>query len=132
MLGFKDPDRGKTIEAVDILTQQPGITYAHSGYQEKTIPPKARVQVHLAGPSANVSGEQEASHGDTQDPEVPNLDKIADKAKNDKKLEDKYNKLEGIIKTLQGVALHGGVDAKNLSLKDFHAFGQREATHPLL
>ncbi|KAL4324891.1 hypothetical protein GQ457_11G032970 [Hibiscus cannabinus] len=102
MLGFKDPDKGKTIEAVDILTQQPGITYAHSGYQEETIPPKARVQVHLAGPSDNVSGEHEASHGDTQDPEVPNLDEIADKAKNDKKLEDKYNKLEGITKTLQG------------------------------
>ncbi|KAK8564216.1 hypothetical protein V6N12_036345 [Hibiscus sabdariffa] len=97
MLGFKDPDRGKAIETVDVLTQQPGITYAHSGYQEETIPPKARVQVHLSGPSANVSGEQEASHWGTQDPEVPNLDEIADKAKNDKKLEDKYNKLEGII-----------------------------------
>ncbi|KAK8496348.1 hypothetical protein V6N12_009516 [Hibiscus sabdariffa] len=116
MLGFKDPDKGKTIGAVDILAQQPGITYAHSGYQEETIPPKGRVQVHLAGPSALVSGEQEASHGDTQDPEVPNLDEIADKAKNDKKLEDKYNKLEGIIKTLQGGVLYGGVDAKDLIL----------------
>ncbi|KAK9026535.1 hypothetical protein V6N11_039372 [Hibiscus sabdariffa] len=102
MLGFKDPDRGKTIETVDVLAQQPVITYAHSGYQEETIPPKARVQVHLRGPSANISAEQEASHEDTQDPEVTNLDEIADKAKKDKKLEDKYNKLEGIIKTLQG------------------------------
>ncbi|KAK8622614.1 hypothetical protein V6N13_117523 [Hibiscus sabdariffa] len=70
MLGFKDPDKGKAIGAVDTLAQQPGITYAHSGYQEETIPPKGRVQVHLAGPSALVSGEQEASHGDTQDPEL--------------------------------------------------------------
>ncbi|KAL4366795.1 hypothetical protein GQ457_05G013470 [Hibiscus cannabinus] len=109
MLRFREPESGKTIEAVDVLSLQPEMNC-------ETFPPKGRFQIHMAGTSAHVPAESRMNHGKNQGREVLNFNEATYKVSVNKKLEDRFDKLEEIIGAMQGGNIYGGVDARDLSL----------------
>ncbi|KAL4277818.1 hypothetical protein GQ457_03G014080 [Hibiscus cannabinus] len=109
MLGFREPERGKTIETIDVLSLQPRLNC-------ETFPPKGRFQVHMAGTSAHVLAESRMNHGKNQGREVLDFNETTYKVGVNKKLEDRFDKLEEIIRAMQGGNIYGGVDARDLSL----------------
>ncbi|KAL4382947.1 hypothetical protein GQ457_15G024820 [Hibiscus cannabinus] len=109
MLGFREPERGKTIEAVDVLSLQPELTC-------ETFPLKGKFQNHMAGTSAHIPTESRMNHGKNQGREVLDFNEATYKVGVNKKLEDRFDKLEEIIRAMQGGNIYGGVDARDLSL----------------
>ncbi|KAL4295731.1 hypothetical protein GQ457_12G007850 [Hibiscus cannabinus] len=108
MLGFREPERGKMIE-VDVLSLHPKMNC-------ETFPPKGRFHIHMAGTSAHVPVESRMNHGKKQGREVLDFNEATYKVSVNKKLEDGFNKLEEIIREMQGGNIYGGVDARDLSL----------------
>ncbi|KAL4290404.1 hypothetical protein GQ457_14G017130 [Hibiscus cannabinus] len=90
MLGFKDPERGKAVEAVDVLSPQS--------------------KIYMAGTLTHIPSESGMNHGKNQDSEV--LHRVG----MNKKLEERFAKLEEIIRAMQGGNIYGGIDARDLSL----------------
>ncbi|KAL4298390.1 hypothetical protein GQ457_12G001480 [Hibiscus cannabinus] len=90
MLGFKDPERGKAVEAVDVLSPQS--------------------KIYMAGTSTHIPTESGMNHGKNQGSEV--LHRVG----MNKKFEERFAKLEEIIREMQGGNIYGGVDARDLSL----------------
>ncbi|KAL4310575.1 hypothetical protein GQ457_01G016850 [Hibiscus cannabinus] len=82
----------------------------------ETFPPKGRFQIHMAGTSAHVPVESRMNHGKNQGREVLDFNEATYKFSVNKKLEDRFNKLEEIIREMQGGNIYGGVDARDLSL----------------
>ncbi|KAL4324349.1 hypothetical protein GQ457_11G020390 [Hibiscus cannabinus] len=109
MLGFREPERGKTIEVVDVLSLQPRMNC-------ETFPPKGRFQIHMAGTSAHVPAKSRMNHGKNEGREVLDFSEATYKVGLNKKLEDHFDKLEEIIRAMQGGNIYSGVDARDLSL----------------
>ncbi|KAK8572263.1 hypothetical protein V6N12_028319 [Hibiscus sabdariffa] len=59
----RDPKRGKTVEAVDVLSPQPKMTY-------ETFPPKGKFQIQMGRTSAHIPAESGMNHGKNQGSEV--------------------------------------------------------------
>ncbi|KAL4353444.1 hypothetical protein GQ457_06G008460 [Hibiscus cannabinus] len=103
MLGFKDLERGKAVEAVDVLSPQSKMTC-------ETFSPKEKFQIYMAGTSTHIPAESRMNHGKNRGNEV--LHRVG----MNKKLEERFAKLEEIIRAMQGGNIYGGVDARDLSL----------------
>ncbi|KAK9011582.1 hypothetical protein V6N11_044429 [Hibiscus sabdariffa] len=117
MLGMPDPRRGKSAEegiSVEDSPFQPRKTSFHTRGQSETNS-KTKVQLN-AGTSMNVPHLSGTGYEYNPEPEVPNLDDIEDKSKVERKLEERCEKLEEMIRSMQGVNIYGGKDARELSL----------------
>ncbi|KAL4348100.1 hypothetical protein GQ457_17G016040 [Hibiscus cannabinus] len=103
MLGFRDPEKEKVVEVVDVLLPKPDMTC-------ETFPPKGKFQIHMAGTSTHIPSESRMNNGKNRSSEV--LYRVSV----NKKLEERFDKLEEIIREMQGGNIYGGVDARDLSL----------------
>ncbi|KAL4319450.1 hypothetical protein GQ457_18G008080 [Hibiscus cannabinus] len=101
MLGFKDPERGKAVEAVDVAPIQDDLS---------DIFTKGKI-LDLHGGNLNpYSNRVRNESWENQGSEV--LHRVG----MNKNLEDYFDKLEEIIRAMQGGNIYGGVDARDLSL----------------
>ncbi|KAL4368955.1 hypothetical protein GQ457_05G025280 [Hibiscus cannabinus] len=114
MLGFKDAEKGKSIEIVDVSSDQSERTHAHSKVQEEVILQNRRAQVYLERTYTNILMESGINHRENPDFEVSN--EATYRAKVNNKLEDHCDKLEKIIRFLQEGMIHGGIYVRDLSL----------------
>ncbi|KAL4348552.1 hypothetical protein GQ457_17G012380 [Hibiscus cannabinus] len=103
MLGFKDQERGKAVEAVNVLSPQSKMIC-------ETFSPKEKFQIYMAGTSTHIPAGSGMKHGKNRDSEV--LHRVS----MNKKLEERFAKLEDIIRAIQGGNIYGGIDARDLSL----------------
>ena len=118
MLGLPDPTKQKgpleeAIPIYDLPYQSVRMgSFARGPFEGDAL--KAQVQFNT-GTSA--SAPLNIGVGQEMETEVPNFDEIEDKAKAEK-LESRCEKLEEMIKSLQGATICGGIDARELSLVD--------------
>ncbi|KAK8671021.1 hypothetical protein V6N13_037632 [Hibiscus sabdariffa] len=89
-----------------------------ASFHNKGLPEiNSRTKVQFnTGTSTNVPHHSGTSCEYHPELEVPDLDEIEDKSKVEKKLEERCEKLEEIIRSMQGVNTYGGLDARELSL----------------
>ncbi|KAL4362241.1 hypothetical protein GQ457_04G029550 [Hibiscus cannabinus] len=118
MLGMPDPRRGKGADESIPVGDSPYIpdkTSHHAKEHYGMGTSQAKVQFN-AGTAANIPLNSGTVYNHDPDAEVPDFDEIDDKSKMDRKLEERCEKLEEMIRSMQGASVHGGVDAKDLSL----------------
>ncbi|KAK8999936.1 hypothetical protein V6N11_082074 [Hibiscus sabdariffa] len=87
----------------------------HAKEQYETGTSRAKVQFN-AGTAASIPINSGPVYNHDPEMEVPNFDEVEDKPKMDRKLEECCEKLEEMIRSMQGANVHGGIDAKELSL----------------
>ncbi|KAK8990730.1 hypothetical protein V6N11_028693 [Hibiscus sabdariffa] len=113
MLGMPDPRKGKGVgESIPVEDSPciPGKASHHEGGNSR-----AKVQFN-AGTATSIPLNSGTVYYHDPDMEVPNFDEIDDKSKMDRKLEERCEKLEEMIRSMQGTNVHGGIDARELSL----------------
>ncbi|KAK8674974.1 hypothetical protein V6N13_033048 [Hibiscus sabdariffa] len=118
MLGMPDPRRGKGVEESIPVGDSPYIpdkTGHHAKEHYRTGTSQTRVQFNI-GTAASIPLNLGTVYNHDPDVEIPDFDEIDDKSRMDKKLEERCEKLEEMIRSMQGPSVHGGVDAKELSL----------------
>ncbi|KAK9032831.1 hypothetical protein V6N11_017873 [Hibiscus sabdariffa] len=91
MLGLLDPRRGKGVEE------------------------SISVQFNV-GPASSIPINSGITHNYDPELEVPNFDEVDEKSKVERKLEDRCEKLEELIRSMQSSASLGGIDTRELSL----------------
>ncbi|KAK8604532.1 hypothetical protein V6N13_099471 [Hibiscus sabdariffa] len=118
MLGLPDPRRGKEVEEsipVGDSPYAPEKAAYHDREQSGLCTSKTKVQFNT-GASANIPVNSGITHNHDPEMEVPNFDEVDDKSKTEKKLEDRCEKLEELVRSMQNSATLGGIDARELSL----------------
>ncbi|KAK9025528.1 hypothetical protein V6N11_038392 [Hibiscus sabdariffa] len=115
MLGLPDPRRGKRVEDSIPVGDSPYIPEKSSQQDQEQSgmgTSKAKVQFNT-GPTEINSG---ITHHHDPEMEIPNFDEMDDKSRTERKLEDRCEKLEELVRSMQNAATLGGIDAKELSL----------------
>ncbi|KAK9029881.1 hypothetical protein V6N11_031323 [Hibiscus sabdariffa] len=118
ILGMPDPRRGKGVEESIPIGDSPYIpdkTSHHAKEHYGTGTSQTKVQFNT-GTAANIPLNSEVVYNHDPDVEVPDFDEIDGKSKMDRKLEECCEKLEEMIRSMQGASVHGGIDARELSL----------------
>ncbi|KAL4281781.1 hypothetical protein GQ457_03G020990 [Hibiscus cannabinus] len=118
MLGLPDSMRGKAVEegiSVGDLPYIPEKTGHHDREQSRMGTSRTRVQFN-AGPAASIPTNSGITHNHDPELEIPNFDEVDEKSKAERKLEDRCEKLEELIWSMQSSATLGGIDARELSL----------------
>ncbi|KAK8694474.1 hypothetical protein V6N13_072025 [Hibiscus sabdariffa] len=134
MLGLPDPRRGKVVEESIPVGNSPYIPEKTSHHDREqsgmgTLKAKVKFNAGLAesvpinsGITHNHYPEMEIPKFDEVDDksktemEIPNFDEVDDKSKTERKLEDRCEKLEELVRSMQNVATLGGIYARELSL----------------
>ncbi|KAL4278757.1 hypothetical protein GQ457_03G028250 [Hibiscus cannabinus] len=115
MLGLSDPKRGKAGEESTPVGDSPYIPSQHDQEQSGMGTSRTRVQVNV-GPGESVPINPRITHNHDPEVEIPNFDEVDDKSKTERKLEDRCEKLEELVRSMQNFATLGGIDARELSL----------------
>ncbi|KAK9015845.1 hypothetical protein V6N11_006937 [Hibiscus sabdariffa] len=118
MLGLPDPKRGKTVEESIPVGDSPYIPSQHDQEQSGTGTSRTRVQFNV-GPTESVPINPVITHNHDPEVEVPNFDEVDDKSKTERKLEDRCEKLEELVRSMQNFATLGGIDARELNVPIF-------------
>ncbi|KAK8579301.1 hypothetical protein V6N12_069628 [Hibiscus sabdariffa] len=118
ILGLPDPRRGKGVEESIPVGDSPYIpdkTSHHAKEQYEMGTSKTKVKFNV-GTATSVPINSGIVYNHDPEMEVPNFDEVNDKSKTERKLEERCEKLEEKIRSMQGTNVHGGLDAKELSL----------------
>ncbi|KAL4351456.1 hypothetical protein GQ457_06G010010 [Hibiscus cannabinus] len=115
MLGLSDPKRGKMGEESTPVGDSPYIPSQHDQEQSGMGTSRTRVQVNV-GPAESVPINPRITPNHDPEVEIPNFDEVDDKSKTERKLEDRCEKLEELVRSMQNFATLGGIDARELSL----------------
>ncbi|KAK8609167.1 hypothetical protein V6N13_025474 [Hibiscus sabdariffa] len=118
MLGLPDPRRRKGIEESIPIGDSPYISEkigSHDREQFRLGTSKTKVQFST-GVATNVPINSKAVYNHDPETEVPNFDEVEDKSKVEKKLEERCEKLEEMIRSMMGTNIHRGIEVRELSL----------------
>ncbi|KAK8672412.1 hypothetical protein V6N13_110784 [Hibiscus sabdariffa] len=118
MLGLQDPRRGKRVEESISVGDSPYLpekTSQHDREQSGMGTSRTKVQFNI-GPAESVPVNSGITHNHDPEMEIPNFDEVDDKSKTERKLEDRCEKLEELVRSIHNAATLGGIDARELSL----------------
>ncbi|KAK8683846.1 hypothetical protein V6N13_039892 [Hibiscus sabdariffa] len=115
MLGLPDPKRGKRIEESIPVGDSPYVPEKTSQQdREHSGMGTSRTKVQFNTDPVEINSGITHHHDPGMD--IPNFDEVEDKSKAERKLEDRCEKLEELVRSMQNAATFGGIDAKELSL----------------
>ncbi|KAK8675047.1 hypothetical protein V6N13_033120 [Hibiscus sabdariffa] len=115
MLGIPDPRRGKRIEESIPVGDSPYIPEKASQQdREQSGMGTSRAKLQFDAGPAEINSE--ITHHHDPEMEIPNFDEVDDKSKTERKLEDRCEKLEELVRSMHNATTLGGIDARELSL----------------
>ncbi|KAK8684177.1 hypothetical protein V6N13_040208 [Hibiscus sabdariffa] len=114
MLGFPDPKRGKAEESIPVEDSPYILEKIDHHDREQSGMGTSRTKVQFSTDPAEINSG--ITHNHDLEIEIPNFDEVDDKSKTERKLEDRCEKLEEMIRSMQNAGTFGGIDARELSL----------------